>query len=202
MFSLGAYYFYRPADTENAELNNEESNQEKVKALLPVVLNSMGSNDYETAFKAVEEIYRLYPDNTSFAVWYYGLKAKIDHDIQKFKEAISALEKRYPNDLFIRLAKIVIYHEEQDHEREAREKQFIFKNLNDEVMWKNLPPYLYSLGASQSLVFEFSDAALKKYPQNKDLNSLMSSLCENYLKNPGKSDYLDQKENLEKTCRK
>jgi tRNA A-37 threonylcarbamoyl transferase component Bud32 len=177
---VGFYFFSKQLGTKTAELNARtlELNRERTHAETTLALEALRSNDYEAAYRKLKKIYESNPNNTVAAVWYFGLKVKIDQDIEGFKKSIYALEKKHPDDLYVKLAKIVIYHDEKDYIHEKEAKDFIFKNLKDEPMWKGIPVYLNSLGVVEPLVLDFLNFALTKYPEDADLNFLMSEFCE------------------------
>lgn len=177
ILSTGTYSLFSQLGSKKAELRRE-----KAKDFLIMALDNLKSNNYAAAFNEIKKVYEQYPENRSVAVWYYGLKVKIDKDFDGFKKAISELENKYPMDLYVHLAKVVIYHEEKNYDAEIFWKNHIFANLNDEVMWQRIPIYLNSLGVDEPLVLDFLKHSLERYPQNADLNFIMSALCQKYLK--------------------
>jgi tRNA A-37 threonylcarbamoyl transferase component Bud32 len=183
----GFYFFSKQLGNKTAELNARtlELNREKTNAEATLALEALRSNDYQTAYSKLKKIYESNPNNMMAAVWYFGLKVKIDQDMKGFKKSIYELEEKHPNDLYVKLAKIAVYYDEKDYIHEKEEEEYIFKNLNDETMWKGIPVYLNSLGAAEPLVMDFLNFALTKYPEDADLNFLMSEFCEKNLHDSG-----------------
>lgn len=133
--------------------------------------------DYEGALVQVKKVYETHPDNPMTYIWYYALKLKTDGNFSGFVSAVSEIEKRNPDNLHVLLGKLYIKFMEKKLDEVKTIKKRLFQDLNDNKKWAAILLYMNYLGVPKDLLSDLSSLAIEKYPNDPDINFLMSALC-------------------------
>ncbi|MBI2336843.1 MAG: serine/threonine protein kinase [Deltaproteobacteria bacterium] len=171
--SLGSYLYFQKEITQS----KKDLKQIQITQQLREALHGLIEHDVQTTYSKVEKLYNENPDNVMLNVWYFGLKAKLENNINIIAEKVRILHEKDPEDLFVKLAEVVVYHELKNFEKKDAAKKIIFQKFSDEKTIKVFPIYLNALGADDQLVLEFTKFGLSKYPYEPDLNFFMSVFC-------------------------
>jgi len=139
---------------------------------------------YDKAWHEIKRLHLAHPDNIGLHVWYLALKARNKNDIKEFVDELNMLETKDPKNLYVKLAKMTIYHEDKQYKKVDKIKKDILAMVSNSPIIKKLPKYLFSYGVEDSLVVDFLKVGLEKYPDDAELHYLMGAYCWQYLKNP------------------